>query len=241
MPSESSAGGPPPPFPPELGPDRAAFRISLEREVAHRPHGDPIRLVLQDPRTLASWDRYACLVYAYSARLSLVARGDRSRIYTRHILDSLNPLGILIPAPTSLLDVGSGAGFPGIPLAIAWSETRVTLLESRGKKVGFLERVIRELPLVGAAAIPARLEEYGRGLRAEPVEAITIRAVAGLPSLLRQAAPVARPGARWVYFVGSGERAEKVLASLEASHLPAVVKPGLFGGTLLVGTFDRRA
>lgn len=166
-----------------------------------------------------------------------MAKGDRARIYTRHILDSLSPLEILAPAPSSLLDVGSGAGFPGIPLAIAWNVTRVTLLESRGKKVGFLERAIRDLALANVTAIPARLEECGRGWRTDPVEAVTIRAVAGLPKLLGQASRVARPGARWVHFVGSSERAERVLATLDAASLQAKVKPGLFGGVLLVGVF----
>jgi 16S rRNA (guanine(527)-N(7))-methyltransferase RsmG len=237
MPSESAAGGPTPPLLPDLRRDRATFLEAVRREISRRAPEDAIRRALRDPRVITSLDRYAALVYERSGKQSLIAERDRARIYTRHVLDSLNPLGIVTAAPRSLLDVGSGAGFPGVPLAIVWSGTRVTLLESRERKVGFLERAIRELSLGNAVAVGARLEEYGRGRPAGAADMVTIRAVGGLPEILSHASRVAGPGAAWVYFVGSGERVEAVLASLHGTPFDAAPRGGLFGGTLLVGGF----
>ena len=131
MPTESAAGGRSLPRPTQLEPDRTAFLAALNRVAELRGPSDPIGALLLDPRSLVSWDRFASLVFEQSARHSLIAAGDRLKIYTRHILDSLNPLEVLDPVPRSILDIGSGAGFPGIPLAIAWPASTVTLLESR--------------------------------------------------------------------------------------------------------------
>ena len=123
--------------------------------------------------------RFGQLVYTQVAQLSLVARGDRTVLYTRHILDSLNPLDIQSPPPPSALDIGSGGGFPGIPLAIVWPGTRVTILESREKKAGFLERAVRELGIRNVTVACGRLEEYGRSWTAEPHRAVYVRALGG--------------------------------------------------------------
>lgn len=237
MPSESAAGGLHPALPARLRSDRAAFLDAIQREAARRSPGDPIRSALQDPKRIAAWDRYAGLVHSRSARQSLIAARDRDRIFTRHILDSLNPLEVLEPAPRSLLDIGSGAGFPGIPLAIACGGTRVTLLESRERKVGFLERALRDLSLGNAVAVGLRLEDYARKRARGLFEAVTIRAVGGLADLLGDASRVAEPGARWVYFVGSRERGDAVLASLQGTPFEGAARTGVFGGALLVGTF----
>lgn len=237
MPTESAAGGRSLPRPPQLEPDRTAFLAALKRVAGLRGPTDPIGALLLDPRSLASWDRFASRVFEQSARHSLVAAGDRLKIYTRHILDSLNPLEVLDPVPRSMLDIGSGAGFPGIPLAIAWPASTVTLLESRQKKVGFLERVIREIPLPNVRTVPARLEEFGQGWCSEPFDTVAVRAVGGLASILRHAARAVLPGARWVYFLGSDERAVAVLETLDPAALRPRVQTGLFSGTLLTGSF----
>lgn len=237
MPSESAAGERGLLLPPQLEADRLAFRRALEQEAARRPAGDIVAAALRDPRALTSWDRLAALVFRQSATLALVAERDRVRIYTRHILDSLNPLDILGESVGSILDVGTGAGFPGVPLAIARPRTRVILLESRDKKVGFLERAIRELSLSNATAVSARLEDYGRSWHADPVDVVTIRAVGGSGGLLDHASRAARAGGRWIYFLGSRDRADSLLESLDADRFGPRVERGIFGGMLLVGTF----
>jgi 16S rRNA (guanine527-N7)-methyltransferase len=236
MPSESAAGPGPGPLPASLEADRRAFLAALKTTVEGLQAGDPRQGWLRDSRALALWDRHVAIVHGYSERLAIVARGDRGRLYSRHVLDSLNPLGLFDAPPASMLDIGSGGGFPGIPLAIAWPQTRVTLLESREKKVGFLEMVVRELALSNARAVCARLEEYGEGRRTEErFAAIAIRAVGGLPDLLRRARPICAPGATWIYFVGSGDRGESLGRELEPAGFAAELRAGLFGGVLLTG------
>src|SRR5712675_3281277 len=107
-------------LPRDLEPDFSEFKDRLSERMASGA------LSVEKVQLLA---RFGQLVYTQVAQLSLVARGDRTVLYTRHILDSLNPIDAQVPAPTSALDIGSGGGFPGIPLAIVWPSTRFTILE----------------------------------------------------------------------------------------------------------------
>src|SRR5689334_9405601 len=87
-----------------------------------------------DVRTLSLLTHFGLLVHDHAVRFGLISRGDRSSLFTRHVLDSLNPVSLFGRPPSTALDVGSGAGFPGIPLAIVWPSTTVTLIERREKK-----------------------------------------------------------------------------------------------------------
>jgi 16S rRNA (guanine527-N7)-methyltransferase len=119
------------------------------------------------------------------------------------VLDSLNPVSLFVNPPRTALDVGSGAGFPGIPLAIVWPTTRWFLVESREKKAGFLEKAVRELGLANVKVVCARVEDLapaGAGLLSgASMEAVFFRAVGGLPGLLETLEPITAPEARWVY------------------------------------------
>src|SRR6267142_3451731 len=181
--------------------------------------------------------RFGQLVYTQVAQLSLVARGDRTVLYTRHILDSLNPIDIQSPPPASALDIGSGGGFPGIPLAIVWPRTRFTILESREKKAGFLERVGRELGLRNVTVACARLEEYGRTWTAEPHQNVLIRALGDLPEVLRSAERASSPSGQWIYFLGMGASPERLASQIGAPGGWTAVLEGAFGGRLLRGYF----
>lgn len=91
---------------------------------------------------------YTALVLEWAPRLDLVAPGDLSRLRRRHIDDSLRAASIVAAAPPGpAIDVGSGAGFPGIPLAIAGPRRRWRLLEPRRRRAAFLEEVVRALEL----------------------------------------------------------------------------------------------
>jgi len=188
------------------------------------------------PEALSLLRRYGRLVHDSSASLALISDGDRSTVYTRHILDSLNPLSIFERPPTSALDVGSGAGFPGIPLAIAWPETTVVLLESREKKAGFLEHAARELGLRNVRVVCARLEDNGGDWRVGPVASVFVRAVGDLPHVLVRASRRTSPGATWTYFLGAGTDEVPMISSLAAVGIMARVEPGTFGGRLLTGS-----
>ncbi|MGH9390878.1 MAG: 16S rRNA (guanine(527)-N(7))-methyltransferase RsmG [Vicinamibacteria bacterium] len=214
-------------LPPDLEPD---YR-KLERAVSGWVKPEALSLLRQ----------YGRLVHDSSASLALISGGDRATIYTRHVLDSLNPIALFGKPPASALDVGSGAGFPGIPLAIVWRDTTVILLESREKKAGFLERAVRELGLGNVRVICARLENDAGDWRAGAVvDSVFIRAVGDLPHLLGHAARRARPEATWIYFRGAGTDEGSAISSLAAGGIAARAVPGAFGGRLLTGRFADR-
>lgn len=215
-------------LPRDLEPDFAEFKDRVSERVGSG------KLTTEAVQLLA---RFGQLVYTQVAQLSLVARGDRTVLYTRHILDSLNPIDIQSPPPSSALDIGSGGGFPGIPLAIVWPGTRFTILESREKKAGFLERAVRELGIRNVTVACGRLEEYGRSWTAEPHRNVLVRALGDLPGVLRSAERVAVPGAEWIYFLGAGVSPDRIIAQLGPAGEWAQVHNGAFGGRLLRGYF----
>ncbi len=179
-------------------------------------------------------DRYARLLYEKIPTLALIGKGDRSTLYTRHILDSLNPLSLFPEPPQYILDIGSGGGFPGIPLGIVWPETKVVLLESRERKAGFLERTVRALPLKNVKIACERLEEHSR--KKEPAyDVVFIRAVSEVARLLETIAPSCLPGARWVYFAGGGIDREQLTRALAITGRSGEEAIGAFGGRLLHG------
>jgi len=228
MPNENAGAPTSLQLPRDLEPDFAEFKDRLSARVASGG------LTAEAFHLLA---RFGQLVYTQVAQLSIVARGDRTVLYTRHILDSLNPIDIQSPPPSSALDVGSGGGFPGIPLAIVWPGTRFTILEAREKKAGFLERAVRELGIRNVTVACGRLEEYGRSWTAEPHRIVLIRALGDLPALLRGAERVANPSGEWIYFLGAGATPDQVTAQLGEAGKWASMIPGAFGGRLLRGYF----
>ncbi|MGE5174938.1 MAG: 16S rRNA (guanine(527)-N(7))-methyltransferase RsmG [Hyphomicrobiales bacterium] len=214
--------------PPDVAPDLLRFesliRPTLEQRLGTRA-GPAFDLLA----------RYGSLVHSQAEIQALVAKGDRPHLFTRHVLDSLNPLSLFERPPARALDVGTGAGFPGIPLAIVWPETRFTLLESRERKAGFVERATRELALTNVSIVCERLEDLGRRWRIEALEAIFVRAVGGLDSVLRYTAPSTSAGCRWVYFLGRGGEEAGLQGSLSAEGFASEIRAGLFGGRLLTG------
>jgi len=228
MPNGSAAAHTSLQLPRDLEPDFAEFKVRLSERVSSGS---------LTPETFQLLARFGQLVYTQIAQLSLVARGDRTVLYTRHILDSLNPIDLQSPPPSSVLDVGSGGGFPGIPLAIVWPRTRFTILESREKKAGFLERVGRELGLRNVTVACARLEEYGRTWTAEPHQNVLIRALGDLPEILRSAERASSPSGQWIYFLGMGASPERLVSQIGVPGEWTAILEGAFGGRLLRGYF----
>jgi len=124
---------------------------------------------------LSALGRYGDLVVSSSARLGLVAPGDLPRFLMRHVRESLATDLPEVVQGASVLDIGSGAGLPGLPLAIVRTDLDVTLLEPRRKKAAFLERCILQL-----------------GLRAVRVDGRTLEALAAAGPLVRRTLAVSR-------------------------------------------------
>lgn len=218
-----------PPLPPDLANDFARFRSSLlnsERGV----------VAAFTESAIDGFREYGRLLYERAASLSLISKGDRSQIYTRHILDSLNPVTLFPEPPRFAWDIGSGGGLPGIPLGIAWPSSKVTLLESRERKVGFMEQAVRSLRLGNVRVVCARLEDVLPAMPEEAAEAVFVRALADLGEILAQCSRLVSGGATWVYFLGD-RRPEEVLSLDERRLWSAEVVGGAFGGRLLRGRF----
>ncbi len=146
---------------------------------------------------------YEELLRAWAPRFDLIAPGDLSRLRTRHIEDSLRALPVVNQLPEGpCVDVGSGAGLPGLPLAIA-SQRPWRLLEPRRKRVAFLEEAIRELALEHCEVIPMTAEQAAAqaGLGDSHVGA-TARALAAPARAAELCVPLLRPGGTSILFVG---------------------------------------
>ena len=148
---------------------------------------------------------FHALLTRANARFNLTRIPDDPReAADRNYLDSLAPLAApgLLENVHTLLDLGSGAGFPGIPLSIVLPDVRVTLMDSLGKRVNFLNEVISELGL-NAVAVHARAEEAAKTpAYREAFDAVTARAVAALPVLSELALPFVRVGGRLIAYKG---------------------------------------
>ena len=122
---------------------------------------------------------------------------------TRHILDSLAVTPFLRDG--RLLDVGTGAGLPGVPLAIVRPDIRFTLLDSNAKKLRFVRQAVAELGLGNVEVVQARMQEYQP---AQAFDMVISRAVASLDALYRQTAHLLLPGGRMYFMKGTLPAAE---------------------------------
>src|SRR5262249_15845608 len=142
---------------------------------------------------------------------------------TRHFLDSLTCLLAIKPdqraRPLRLLDIGSGAGFPGVTLATAFPTWRVTSLEATGKKARFQQEAVAALGLENGAVLTGRAEEVARKPEHRGrYDLVTARAVAALPTLLEYCCPFARVGGR-VIAPKKGKLEDEIAAGTKAASL----------------------
>jgi len=140
----------------------------------------------------------------WSARINLTAILDPIEMADKHILDSLTVLRALEPGVTTLLDAGSGAGFPGLPLAVARPDLSVTLVEAVAKKVGFLKHAIAQLQLAPRVrGIHLKLQGNPAAEGLGPFDAAVSRALTDPARWATLAAPYLRPGGTLVVMAGS--------------------------------------
>jgi len=164
-------------------------------------------------RQLTAFETCCRELVAWSERFNLTAITDREGVLVRHFLDSLSCLKALpqaeLAAGARVIDVGTGAGFPGLPLKIVCPEMRLTLLEATGKKVTFLEHVVRALGLEKVEVIHGRAEELGRDpAHRERYDWALARAVAEMPALVEYLLPLVRVGGAALAQKGEGAAAE---------------------------------
>jgi 16S rRNA (guanine527-N7)-methyltransferase len=147
--------------------------------------------------------RYVLLLSRWNRAYNLTAVRDPARMVTRHLLDSL----AILPWVTAdrLIDVGTGPGLPGLPLAIARPACRVCLLDANGKKVRFLRQAVVELGLDNAEPVQARVESYRPAL---PFDLVTSRAFAALPEMIAHTRHLLAPEGRWLAMKGPSLGAE---------------------------------
>lgn len=151
-------------------------------------------------------DRYARILAGAGVERGLIGPRETERIWERHILNSA-ALAELIGSGDEIADIGSGAGLPGIPLALARPDVRVTLIEPLLRRSDFLREVIDDLG-VDVIVIRGRAEEQGVRDRAGEMDAVVSRAVAGLDKLTRWSMPLLRPGGRMLALKGQRAAAE---------------------------------
>ncbi len=158
-------------------------------------------------------------------KANLVGTADYETLLSHHLLDSLSCLIAIPEKRLRVLDIGSGAGLPGVPLAIARPDMSVTLLDSSVKRSSFVREIIARLSLKNAEVVCARAEDAGRdrSLR-EAYDCVVARAVAPLPTLVEYALPFLESGGTFVAQRGPKAAAEAKAADFAINELKGQLK-----------------
>ena len=171
---------------------------------------------------LAIAERYAAILAGAGVERGLIGPREVDRLWDRHVLNSA-AVGELIPEGARVADIGSGAGLPGLPLAMARPDLRVTLIEPLLRRSEFLDEVVDELGL-SVSVVRGRAEESGVRTQVGEMDAVVSRAVASLDKLTRWSMPLLRADGHMLAM--KGERAEeeirdhrRVMASLGAADV----------------------
>ena len=161
---------------------------------------------------LEAFATYHQLLLDWNQRMNLISRADESRIVTHHFLDSLTPVPHLEwPEGIQLLDLGSGAGFPGVPIKIVRPQVSLTVLDSRRKRILFLKKLVALLGLQSVSIICERAE----ALRCQEqylgrFDLVTARSVAPLSKLVPLALPFLRRGGKLIVYKGPHESSDQL-------------------------------
>jgi 16S rRNA (guanine527-N7)-methyltransferase len=158
--------------------------------------------------------RYFGELQKWSRKINLIAKGTADdQIIENHFLDSLTILPLLTGAAPHLLDIGAGAGFPGLVCKAAWPELTVTLVEPRAKRASFLGHVVRTLGLSGVTILTCRVEDEKQLPSARAFTHITSRAVTEIGPFLRMVERFAPTGPRVICMKGPKWREELTAAA----------------------------
>ena len=204
------------------------------------------------PDQLARFDRHYTLLERGRRRAALTSVSGREAVQRRHFLESLALLRALEEAdilaadrPATLLDLGTGAGLPGLPMKIARPQLSLTLLDATAKKTSFLRELLAELALSDVRVLTGRAEELGRDPEhRETYDVVVARAVAPLAALLELALPFLKVGGVLAAPKGSGapreisaaQRALDLLGGTLVSVAPLHTPGGRHSQTLILVT-----
>lgn len=180
---------------------------------------DSIGIELTDSQ-LNAFETYYDMLIDRNKVMNLTAITEFDEVMDKHFLDSVYLFrSIKLKADYKLIDIGTGAGFPGIPLKIVFPELKITLLDSLNKRVGFLNDVIDELNLNDIEAIHGRAEDIARDKAYRALYDIAVsRAVANLSTLSEYCLPFVKIGGKFVSYK-SGDCADEVDNAKSAIHL----------------------
>ena len=194
---------------------------------------EPLHITLSGMQ-LDQFDKFYDLLVEWNKVMNLTGITEYQDVVEKHFLDSLSIVKIIdMNQIEYAIDIGTGAGFPGIPLKIAFPDINIVLLDSLNKRIKFLDHIIEELKLDGILTIHGRAEDYAReaGYR-EKFDLCVSRAVANLTSLSEYCLPYVRVGGRFVSYksgdieqeISESERAIKILGGkvyqVEKFNLP---------------------
>lgn len=172
-------------------------------------------------RQLQQFERYYEELVSWNEKMNLTGITDREQVYIKHFYDSLSlAFHVSIDKISSLADIGSGAGFPGIPLKICYPHLQLTIVDSLNKRIQFLQHVVDELGLENVQLLHGRAEDLARqsGLR-DAFDLVTARAVARMAVLNEFCLPFAKPGGMFVAMKGSDPKDELHEAAFSLSEL----------------------
>lgn len=162
---------------------------------------------------IEKFNKYADLLIEFNAKFNLTAITERSEIYLKHFLDSA--LGVDKVCGKTLIDIGSGGGFPAIPLKIMNDSLSVTMVEATGKKCEFLKTVVSELGLKNVNVVNGRAEDLANDNSfREQFDVVTARAVARLNTLCEYCMPFSKVGGSFVAF--KGDAVEEIIEAQNA-------------------------
>lgn len=172
-----------------------------------------------DERALDRFELYQRLLLEWNEKMNLTAITDPVEVAQKHFADSLAALPYLQPG-AKVIDVGTGAGFPGVPLLILRPELQLTLADSLQKRLTFLDALLQELGL-HARLVHGRAEDLGQNrLYREQFDAALSRAVAGLPVLLELTTPFVKVGGAAIAYKGdAAEELEKAKSAAFLLHV----------------------
>lgn len=165
-------------------------------------YGEKINILFNDKQLDMFYD-YMNMLLDWNERINLTAITNPEDVILKHFIDSLT-INRYIENGKSIADVGTGAGFPGIPLKIFRPDLKITLVDSLNKRINFLDNVISTLDLKDIYTVHARIEDFGRDNRyRENFDYVTARAVANLSVLSEYLIPVTSVGGKCICMKGS--------------------------------------